>query len=417
MNDVLWLAGVLLLPLAGWAVTRLPFVQRLDLGGRVAVALAAGMVAVTVVMYAYSLVGISWTRISVGTALLALAIMGFLVKRGGKAAALECGGAAAAFPFFLATLYAVATARETCADLLYFWGPKAVHFHYAGKIDVEFLKFPHYFLMHPDYPPLLPLVYDWASLVARRFSYWGALYLTAFFLLATVLAFRGIIRTRLDAGQANRFALLLAAILAYGYAIGMVAGAGDPPLVFFETIALAALTFAPDDDRSAYAVAAIALAGAVFLKVEGTAFAAVLLAAFVVTRRRILPAIAVALPPTLLLGSWIVLARHYDFVDNYGKGGKPLHLELTGKVLAITAREASYDALYLPWLAALGPLPFGRHARRALLPLLTGLGVIAYTLFFYLHEPDPSWWIASSAARVLLTALMAFVVASAAASE
>jgi len=105
------------------------------------------------------------------------------------------------------------------------------------------------------------------------------------------------------------------------------------------------------------------------------------------------------------------------FVDNYGKGGKPLHLELTGKVLAITAREASYDALYLPWLAALGPLPFGRHARRALLPLLTGLGVIAYTLFFYLHEPDPSWWIASSAARVLLTALMAFVVASAAASE
>ena len=161
----------------------------------------------------------------------------------------------------------------------------------------------------------------------------------------------------------------------------------------------------------------MALAGAVFLKVEGTAFAAVLLAAFVVTRRRILPAIAAAIPSAILLGSWIALARHFEFVDTYGKGGKPMHFELTGKVLAITAREASYDAFYLPWLAALGPLPFGRHWRRALLPLLTGLGVIAYTLFFYLHEREPGWWIASSAARVLLTALMSFVVASAAASE
>jgi hypothetical protein len=52
-----------------------------------------------------------------------------------------------------------------------------------------------------------------------------------------------------------------------------------------------------------------------------------------------------------------------------------------------------------------------------LLPLLTGAGVIAYTLYFYLHDANPAWWIASSAERVLLTALACFVVASAAASE
>jgi hypothetical protein len=42
---------------------------------------------------------------------------------------------------------------------------------------------------------------------------------------------------------------------------------------------------------------------------------------------------------------------------------------------------------------------------------------IAYALFFYLHEPEPIWWIRSSAERVMMTTLMCFVVASAAASE
>jgi hypothetical protein len=39
----------------------------------------------------------------------------------------------------------------------------------------------------------------------------------------------------------------------------------------------------------------------------------------------------------------------------------------------------------------------------------------AAAFFFYIHLPDPTWWILASAPRVLLTPLAALLIASAAA--
>lgn len=399
-----FVVAIALLTLAGLIVRRVPSVAAMELPAQLAISFAAGLLVTGTLMFAWSLVGIPWTRISLGVPLLILIACGLV-----KGNAQKGKGWIGIAIFVLLTTYGVLTARETCADLMYFWGPKGQRFYRAEKIDVDFLKFPHYYLMHPDYPPLLPEIYAWGSLAGHRFSYWGALALTPLFLLATVLAFRGIAARKLGEELAGRYAVLMAAILAYGFAAGMVAGAGDPPLLFFEVIALAAITF--DDD---WKLAALGIAGAMFLKVEGTAFAAVLIASYLVIRRRILVAAA---PGIVLLGAWIAFAKHHDFLDAYGKSKSTLHLHLIGKVTALTARQASYGAFYLPWLAALGPIAIGRNRKRALLPLLTGLGVIAYTIYFYLHDADPAWWIASSAERVLLTALACFVVASAAASE
>ncbi|HKO55949.1 MAG TPA: hypothetical protein VJ276_08730 [Thermoanaerobaculia bacterium] len=399
--------AIALLTLVGLVIRRVPSVAEMELPAQLAISFAAGMMITGTLMFAFSLAGISWTRVSLGMALAACAALGVWKRAAGKGK-----GWIGIALFVLLTLYGVMTARETCADLMYFWGPKGEKFYRAEKIDVEMLKFPHYFLMHPDYPPLLPEIYAWGSLVGHRFSQWGALALTPLFLLATVLAFRGIAARKIGEELAGHYAVLMAAVLAYGFAAGMVAGAGDPPLLLFEVIALAALTF--EDD---WRLAALGIAGAMFLKVEGTAFAAVLLACSVVTRRRVLPAIKAAAPGIILLGAWIAFARHHGFLDAYGKSKSALHLHLLGKVTSLTARQASYGAFYLPWLAALAPLSSGRNWRRALLPLLAGIGVIVYTLYFYLHDADPAWWIASSAERVLLTALACFVVATAAASE
>jgi hypothetical protein len=306
--------------------------------------------------------------------------------------------------FVALTIYGVATARETCGDLLYFWGPKGQRFHYAGGIDAAFLGQGDYVLMHSDYPPLLPLLYAWASLVAHRFSWWGTLFLMPIFLAATAFAFRGIAHN-------GWYAALLTAILAYGFAIGMVGGAADPLLLLFEVIAIAALTF----DLEILAV--VMLAAVALTKVEGAVFVAICAFAYLITKRKLLKAILIPLPAAILLATWILFASRNQLIDSYGMARGSLHLELLGPVTRATLRQASYKVAYVPWLATLVPLAIGPNRRRALLPLIVAIGTLASTLFYYLHAASPSWWIEASAQRVLLTPLACLVVAAAAASE
>src|SRR5204862_4039916 len=80
---------------------------------------------------------------------------------------------------FAITVYGLLTARETCGDLLFFWGPKGVHFFRAGQIDLHYLFDGNNYLAHRDYPPLLPLLYAWSHTVAGKFSWWAAVLFAA----------------------------------------------------------------------------------------------------------------------------------------------------------------------------------------------------------------------------------------------
>jgi hypothetical protein len=150
--------------------------------------------------------------------------------------------------------------------------------------------------------------------------------------------------------------------------------------------------------------------------VEGAAFvAAVAIALVLVGRLR--EVVFVAAPAVMLIGSWIVFARHHGLLDAYGRADRQVHFENLRLVLLRTVQRVDYHSLYLPWVASLGGFIVARSFRGAFLPLLVGLASIAYSLFFYLHEPNPLWWIQSSAERVMTTTLLCFVVATAAASE
>jgi hypothetical protein len=415
MKDVVWIAGVLLVTCFGLVSWRMAAVQRLDLGARLAIAFAVGCVVLAVLMFGFTLVHVPFTR-----ATLLIAMVVFVAGALWRTGTLACPRARgdrqeclSSMAILGLTAYGLLTARETCADLIYFWGPKGQRFYLAEKIDIAFLAFPHYRLMHPDYPPLLPLVYAFASSVAHGFSWWGALLTMLILLAATALAFRGLARDALGDERAALYATLLTAVLAYGYARSMVAGAAEPMLLLFETIAIAALTLRDD----AEVLAAIALAGAAWTKVEGAAFVAIVVVAYALTRRRVLRAALAAMPAAALVLSWIAFAKAHEFLDQYGRVHEPMHFEALGTIAKVTVREAGYGAFYLPWLAGGVPFAFAKNWRRAALPLLVFAGLIASCVYFYLHGNAPVWWIRSSAERVLLSALMTLLVAAAAASE
>ncbi|HUP49619.1 MAG TPA: hypothetical protein VNA04_12605 [Thermoanaerobaculia bacterium] len=414
MNDLVWLASLALFALAGLVTWRLAEIRRLDRGARASVALTCGLVFGAVLMYAESVAGIPWSRLTLGLPLLIIGAAAF--RRTPAAAPFEPARwpplpAAAFAAVALVAFHAAATARMTIGDLLLFWGPKARHFFHERAIDVAFLKFPHYYLMHPDYPPLVPLTWAGSSIVVGSFSYWGAVYTTPVVLLAAALAFRGFAAGTLGARKSAAFATLLLTLLVFTAVAANTAGGGDPYLVLFETVALSALTFS--DTRAARIVAATALAGAALTKIEGAAFVAAMALSLIAVRRW-RTAAAVSIPAAALVGSWVGFANHHGLLDGYARAERQLHLGNVGLVLGTAARRLGYGAFYLPWIAALATLVASRTLRRAALPLLVGVLSIAYSLYFYLNEPDPAWWIRASVERVMITPLMCFVVASAA---
>jgi hypothetical protein len=229
------------------------------------------------------------------------------------------------------------------------------------------------------------------------------------YLLATVFAFRGYCAQKLGSASANALATLLAALLAFAFGAAQPAGGADPQLVLFAVVALSALAFADD-----HAVASIALAGAAFTKVEGAAFAIIVVIAWMLVRRDWRRSLILIAPATILLGSWIAFAKHHGLLDSYARGGTALHFGTLGLVLYVFGAEAGYRVLYLPWIAAAAPLVLSGKWRPAAFPLLVVAGTLASTIFFYLHEPDPVWWIKASAERVLLVPLATLLVAGAA---
>ena len=418
MTAVLFVAAIAALALSGLVILAIPYVRSLDMPAAASIALATGWVMAAALMFSTSVIHIRWSRTLLVAVLLPFAITGVvLLARRPRPKEKPRWLAWIPFVIILAIVtWGVLGARYTCSDYAFIWGPKAAHFWSAHRIDVDFLADPQNYQAHADYPPLLPLVYAWGALMTGTFSWWGGLLLFPLCLLAMTIGFRGIAARAIGPRAASLFALLLLAVIAFCSQIDPVGGAGEPPLLLFEALALAAVTFAPDD-RGALVVASILAAGAVLTKVEGTMFAAILAIGFAITRRQVKGALILAAPSAMAIGSWLLFVRHHRLLDIYGGGG-PAHFENVGRVIKmLVIDEASYMAWYLPVIAVVAPMIFARRWRRAALPLLVAAGMFAAAVYVYLHAEDPTFFIASSARRLLLTPLLSLAVASAAASE
>lgn len=406
MTTALFVGGFVVLPLFGLWTWRLPVVRQMELAARIAIAGAAGAVLTAVVMAVLSLLHVEWSRTVL---IMILGVIGIVTAPRPLFTKNEARGerTLAIALFAIITGYALLTARETAGDLHFFWGPKAIGFFRAGGIDPGFLA--NKINPNADYPPLVPLLYAWSHTVAHQFSWWGALLTTLLFLFGAVAIVRGC------SGDADG-ALLVAATLSFTFAIAFAAGGADPPLVFFETLTLSALTFLDRDPRGRDILAALGLAGAAWTKIEGATFVVAVVIAIVIVQRSVKRALLIAAPAALLLAGWLVFLVASDLVFGYGGAKMGIYFNILPKTLVLTAKSALYELYGLPWLVPIALLAMGR-TRRAALPLVVAVLTIGAAIFFYIHVPDPSWWIAASAPRVLLTPLLALLIAAIAATR
>lgn len=426
MTGLIFLASGLAAPLVGSPFVRVAAGSIASRAGRFAFACGAGAVALTLSMLALSAAGIPWTPLRI---LAAGGLPGLLVLaarpagRSGpdRPAAGALPGLAAAAAALLVFLYAAGTARATSMDYLYFWGTKGQDFAAARGIDVAFLAEPDHAPLHPDYPPLLPCLYALGAVAAGRFA-WGAGMLSApIFLALAAAAFWGTARRRLDDREAALWCALLAALLGFASIAAAVGGNAEPPLLFFETVALGILVFG---ERSAAAdfAASIALAGGVLSKFEGAFFAVAVAGVFGLLRRggirdRFAGAARLIVFPALALAAWIAFCVRHGLLDDYRITTRgPLTFVHLSTVITSVARNVSYGAGYLPWIVLLAALAAGGLRKESIPPALVAGAISLVNVAYYLHgRDDPTDWIGWSASRTFLTPMLCLLFAAAAA--
>lgn len=415
MDDLVFVASLSLVAGFGLWTWRLDSIRSLDGEARLSIAFTAGLVVLSVLMFAMTLVHLAWSRLAFATLLLGAVLIArpwSITGRGPWRRSLPRTGA---LGVALLLVYGALSARITCADLLFFWAPKGARFHLARAIDPEFLRFPHYLLMHPDYPPLLPSAYAFGATAAHGVSLVGALLLTPMMLIVTVAAFRGLAAPKIGEVAAGRYGLVLAAMFALLAAGACVGGGADPLVWSFATIAVSALVF--DDSAGGRTIASVALAGAVFTKVEGLTILGIVVVAYFVTSRRGKSAAGIAVAPIALVGSWIAWASHHQLLAAYTTSLQPLRLDRLVPVLWSMLLSSTYQTYWLPWIAAIALVAGIVQWKRAALPLLVAAGTIVVAVYFYLHSPDARFWIGASAERILGTTVLLLVVAAAAGSS
>ena len=406
MTDAIGLLAYLVLPLVGLVVWRLDFIRTMTPGPRWALATASGALIVALLMSAMSVVGIEWSRTVIFPLLLILAIAGVKGARGTQWIATPRWTLPliATAIFFAFNLYGVLTARSSCGDLAFTWGPKAIRWFRAGGLDPAVLHtWPQ---LTVDYPPLQTLLLSFSNLFSHQFAWWAAVLGGPFFFFFTLLLVRA--WTKDDAGT-----LLFAGALTYAFTLAYPAGCAEPPLLLFETIAIAALTFL-EDKRAQTFLVSLALAGAVFTKLEGTTFAIAVFLTILIVQRQPKRAFITIAPAALLFGAWMTFVFTNDLLYMYGGAKMPIYWSTLPVVLKTLAKVAKFELYWLPYLIPIALIAIGNW-RRALVPVSIAFLTTGATIYFYVHYPDPVWWIESSSPRVILTPLLALLLGAIAA--
>ena len=412
MTGLRFLLAIAGLHVAGWGLlTLLPAGLRAILPRFPATGLA-GLLFVGGEMLAFSFLAISWTLPRL-LALPTLVVCGGLLRRGGSR---EIPGPRSALLVIAAGIVALAaygswSARATSADFVLFWGAKGERFALARGIAVPFLKAPEHYLMHPDYPPLLPFLYAFGSLAAGRFPWGASLLVMPWFLAMTVSVFHGVAEKRLDHPRESALlTAVFAGVLGLTGLVTCAAGSADAGLIAFETAALAVL-LSTGGGPSEW-IAGAAFAGACLLKLEGLFVSAIVISGVILVcrpgwRRRLVSAARLSLFPAIGLGSWLLFCRANGLIDFY-RGGQigAFTLKNASRIPPAILHAAAYDYAFLPWIAlALTGFAF-RQRGWAFLPLWTAGAFLSVNVYFYLHgTADPTIWIWWSAGRTLITVL------------
>lgn len=326
-----WLLSLLTLAIVGAPLLLHPSYRILTRGARVVLSGAVGAVLVCWFMVLESLASVPWNLWMLGgLGALCAGLLRFLVPEPPtglsqpdrrvsppRASSTRARIASLAVAVAVGAVALCTLAGKTASpDILFHWGPKAQRFASARGIDAAYFHLPFHDYMRPDYPPLVPNLYAWATLMSGQFSWEAAIWLFPILLALTGVAAGGLMALRLDDdARASGRALLLATIGSIGIA-STFGGIAEMPLLFFEVSGLALLLFG--GTVPCQLLAGLCLAGAPATKVEGVvvAFAAALAFAFLAQARgaRLGALLRTGLPSALILDHLVRVRQPSPFI-------------------------------------------------------------------------------------------------------
>jgi hypothetical protein len=396
----------------------------------------AGWVGLHLLLTAMTLAGLRWRLLPLAAAavilfaLFAFAAARFLpraAERPRPLSAVGWGEAAALAALAVFTVVALSL-WATNPDFVYHWGIKGHRFFMAGGIDYSYLVPGWHWVLHPDYPNLLPELFAVSAVAAGRFDE-AAMMLWSPICCALLLA---AVREALRRAEVCRFlaqsTLAVVALILAAYGIGGMSTGGADWLIALALAAALPPLLSPADRRGAAQIGLVA-AFAAGSKVEGLPLAAGLIAVYAVRWGRAAlaaregateeggrtlgdafkVAVALAVPAIAVVAPWAWAVRRYHLFQTFNSG--PFEPSRLPQVLATVAETLqtpawhgfAYTLFLLPLLA------LDRRARAA-------GAVICLQLLFYFYvylsvRLDPVFLILSSFGRLVLHLLPALITA------
>jgi hypothetical protein len=433
MNAGPFLLATLSLAILGGGAAFHPSLRHASLPARAAAAMGFGAVLLTLAGMLLTAAGVRWSVPALAAIPLAVSLAaGFWWRRrpavamppmtAGRAARWTLVGAGGVSLALLC--WALVSGSATSVDYLFFWGVKAARFADVRGVDVGLLRWPFFVHAVVDYPPLVPIVQAFGAIAAGELP-WRTVPLTSLFWVAAAAPLlRSLLRRRLDGDSATAVTAFWIAAMSASVTTSLSGANAEAPLLFFESIAVAALL--TEDAASSRFLPAWMLAGAVLTKVEGTVGAILIVlgaAAHDVLERR--PALlrrsaGLALPPAAALSAWFLFQHHFGLRPGFrGHGGFfALHFDHVGTVLSRLPLALEAGTFGLSWLLPLVLLIAARPTPGRFLPAFAlSAGLLAFLIFDYLHDREnPAIRISWTAPRVSQPALSALILASGLAS-
>jgi hypothetical protein len=303
---------------------------------------------------------------------------------------------ALAIPFHLATIVLLAGYAKFATsaplwefDFLVDWGLKAKQFLIAGGVDWSFLEGAWYRGTHPDYPPLLPLAFDGASILHGA---WDDRFVGLFnvaFALALLLA---IYRFAAEELRSNVSAAFIAAALLPLAAVPWI-GLAESPFIAYATVGLLLM-------RRNVAAGSVMLGCAALTKNEGATLIVAAAIALAIRGRgreiaRMWPAVAIPLP-------WWIMRAVHDLPTDITSGNVMTRVMQHATDPAILRALASYSLgkpLFWIGLAAGIALTFRRLDR--FIVIAVAIQLLFYIGAYMATPHDVSWHVQWSWERLI----------------
>ena len=282
-------------------------------------------------------------------------------------------------------------------DFWAIWGMKARVFLEHGGIDWRFLESPWNTYVHPDYPLLVPLNFDFIALLNGGWSdRWLGLMSVAW-AAALLLIVRDLV-----AREASVVPAALITLTITGLAASRYPGLAEGPLIAYGAAGVLfirrALLF---DDSPAWLHGALLLGFAANVKNEGVALLVAVAIAFLLIRPRgvlrLWPALALAAP-------WLILrATHTlptDIVSGSAMSRMLVRLPHAAAILMYVARHVYEPWFWMTVLAGILIAPAAMRRREMFVLLATLVQLVFYVGSYFATPHDLRWHVATSWSRL-----------------